>query len=216
MLSSGRGQGLELLCELSKAPYEPAALNALWAIKNFLFRSSEKDREVVMAYLGWDHLKRLVLNQLTTCADELQATLAGDGCLTPESRLADLTKPLGRPANGRYFEDGRSPGGKRSPRSLAMLGQRNRSESASLGKGHSCTAFPQRAELLQVLYVVANLAVGNEKLRMALVGRVEIVEALSEALVGEYEARSDARRLTTCRTRTPMRSKRLPFLPYST
>lgn len=47
-----------------------------------------------------------------------------------------------------------------------------------------------RAQLMttQVLYLTSNLAGGNEKLRNALVGRVEIVEALSEALVGSCQA----------------------------
>lgn len=49
--------GIELLCELSQAPYEPLALNALWALKNLTFHALDSLKNQVMAILSWDKLK---------------------------------------------------------------------------------------------------------------------------------------------------------------
>jgi hypothetical protein len=42
----------------------------------------------------------------------------------------------------------------------------------------------QLTEVVQALYVVSNLALGNEKTRNTVVAKVEILEVLSEAVVG--------------------------------
>jgi len=53
-----RGGGIELLCDLTRSPYEPLALNSLWALKNLTFRGDDSLKSSVMSVLGWATLRR--------------------------------------------------------------------------------------------------------------------------------------------------------------
>lgn len=47
-----------MLCALTNSPYEPLALNSLWAIKNLMYQESEPFKSTVMSTFGWSTLRR--------------------------------------------------------------------------------------------------------------------------------------------------------------
>lgn len=54
LISAGH---LNMLCSLAQSRHEPLSQNALWAIKNLTFHSSEAIKTQVMACMGFDSLK---------------------------------------------------------------------------------------------------------------------------------------------------------------
>ena len=52
------GPGIDTICALTHSPVEEMALNALWTIKNAMFKSTESMKSRIVSALGVDHLKQ--------------------------------------------------------------------------------------------------------------------------------------------------------------
>lgn len=158
--------GLELLCSLTQSPYEPLALNALWAIKNLVFHSSDGLKTEIMMVFGWTSLRQF-LGEPTLIPLRKQALEILQNLLA-EATSADITKTLERLGEGQVLDILQELARDRESPLCAPVSDLQRHDS--------------RAECRQSLYVISNLALGSEKTRNLLVGRVDMIEALSEAV----------------------------------
>ncbi|KAK8846743.1 hypothetical protein IAR55_005830 [Kwoniella newhampshirensis] len=144
--------GLELLCELTRSTHEPLALNALWALKNLTFHAMESTKLQVTLTLGWDRLRALM-------------TLSTP--LTLRVQAFEITQNLLAEATALEIS-----------RTVENLGEKELLDLVT-----NAAKEGEQVELrIPALYVLSNLALGNERLRACIVGRVEILEVLSGAL----------------------------------
>ncbi|WVW78739.1 hypothetical protein I302_100699 [Kwoniella bestiolae CBS 10118] len=161
-----REGGLELLCDLTKSPYEPLALNAMWAIKNMTYRAMDATKIMVATTLGYDRL-RFLTSSLTTQSLRIQAL--------------EIVQNI--------FADSSVP---EISRTVENIG-----EDALFDSIIQASKEGQDADLrIPALYVLSNIALGNEKVRNAIVGRVEILEILSNSL----NSLNDSIKIPTLRT----------------
>nr|XP_018265756.1 uncharacterized protein I303_02129 [Kwoniella dejecticola CBS 10117]OBR87914.1 hypothetical protein I303_02129 [Kwoniella dejecticola CBS 10117] len=161
-----REGGIELLCDLTKSPYEPLALNAMWALKNITYHSMEVTRIMVTSTMGWERLKFLLspsaIPSLRVQAFELVQNLFS------ESGISEISKTVDSFGEEELFE---------------LIIQ--------------ASGEDQDVDLrIPAIFVLSNLALGNEKIRNALVTKVEVLEILSNAL----NSPSDALKIPALRT----------------
>ncbi|WRT65023.1 uncharacterized protein IL334_001964 [Kwoniella shivajii] len=161
-----RENGLELLCDLTNSPYEPLAVNALWAIKNLTYHAMESTKGMVTTALGWDRLKGLLsaatIQSLRIQAFEILQNLLADSTAVEISRTVES-----------FGEDGL----------FDLIIQASR-------EGEDIDLR------MPAIYVLSNLALGNEKIRSCLVSKVEILEIISNAL----NSPSDSLKIPSLRT----------------
>ncbi|WWC87229.1 uncharacterized protein L201_002117 [Kwoniella dendrophila CBS 6074] len=150
---------LEILCDLTKSSYEPLALNAMWALKNYTYHSVEAGKSMIGSNLGWDRLKSL-LSSSTTLSLRIQAFAITQN-LFANSSTSEITKTI------------ESFGG----------------EDDLLGLIIEATKDNQDVDLrIPALFVLSNLSLGSERIRNAVVGKVEILEILSSSLNSSYDS----------------------------
>ncbi|WVR04430.1 hypothetical protein IAU60_001433 [Kwoniella sp. DSM 27419] len=147
-----RDNGLELLCELTNSPFEPLAVNALWALKNLCFHALESIKAQVVTVLGWDRLTVLLSSQTPQ-------SLRVEAFSILQNLLADATPS----------EITRTVDGLGDKQLLDLLAESARDK--------------EDVELrVPALHALANLALGNERIRSAIISRVELLEVLSDGL----------------------------------
>ncbi|OCF37579.1 hypothetical protein I316_00705 [Kwoniella heveanensis BCC8398] len=157
---------LQLISELTKSPHEPLALNALWALKNLTFHAMESTKALVTSTLGWDRLRSL-LTAPTPQGLRIQAF--------------EITQNLLAEASSSEIS-----------RTVEALGEKDLLDLVT-----EAARDKEDIELrIPALYVLSNLALGNEKVRAAIVSRIEILEVLSEAL----NSKTDALKVPSLRT----------------
>jgi hypothetical protein len=61
-----RDGGMVRLAELTDDPESAVRVNALWAVKNSLFKSTTSENRVVLGVLGWERLNRYIFHELPT------------------------------------------------------------------------------------------------------------------------------------------------------
>jgi hypothetical protein len=61
-----RGGGMVHWAELTGDPESAVRVNALWAVKNSLFKSTTSENRVVLGVLGWGSLNRYIFYELPT------------------------------------------------------------------------------------------------------------------------------------------------------
>ncbi|WWD22052.1 hypothetical protein CI109_106540 [Kwoniella shandongensis] len=147
-----REGGLDLLCDLTRSAHEPLALNALWALKNLTFHAMESTKLQVTLTLGWERLRSLM-------APSTPLALRVQAFEITQNLLAEATAP-------------------EISRTVDNLGEKELLDLVT-----NAAREGEKVELrIPALYVLSNLALGNERLRGSIVGRVEILEVLSGAL----------------------------------
>ncbi|WWD00304.1 hypothetical protein V866_007215 [Kwoniella sp. B9012] len=161
-----REGGLELLCDLTRSPYEPLALNAMWAIKNLTYHAMEATKIMVTTTLGWDRLRVLTspstIQSLRVQALEITQNLFAD------SSVPEISRAVENFGEAELFD--------------SIIQASRESHDADLR--------------IPALYVLSNIALGNEKIRNSIVGRVEILEILSTSL----NSSNDSIKIPTLRT----------------
>ncbi|WVQ97812.1 hypothetical protein IAU59_004927 [Kwoniella sp. CBS 9459] len=157
---------LQLIADLTRCPHEPLALNALWALKNLTFHATESTKALVTSTLGWDRLRSLLASS-TPQALRIQAFEIVQNLLA-EASSTEIS------------------------RTVEALGEKDLLDLVT-----EAAWDKEDVELrIPALYVLSNLALGNEKVRAAIVGRIETLEVLSEAL----NSKSDALKVPSLRT----------------
>ncbi|WVF70073.1 hypothetical protein IAT40_004860 [Kwoniella sp. CBS 6097] len=157
---------LQLIAELTKSPHEPLALNALWALKNLTFHAMDSTKALVTSTLGWDRLRSL-LTSSTPQALRIQAYEITQNILA-EASSSEIS------------------------RTVEALGEKDLLDLVT-----EAAREKEDTELrIPALYVLSNLALGNEKVRAAIVSRIEVLEVLSEAL----NSKTDALKVPSLRT----------------
>ncbi|ORY26906.1 armadillo-type protein, partial [Naematelia encephala] len=149
--------GIEVLCQLSHSAYEPLALNALWALKNLTFHATDILKAQVMAVLTWSTLQTYI-GPLTRLSLRVQSFEV------VQNLLADA-------GPGEIYRTIENLGGEEF---LAVL------ELAARDGSEVDLRVP-------ALYVLSNIAIGNERTRALLIARVGILEALSSAIYAKSD-----------------------------
>lgn len=175
-LSAG---GIELFVGLTSSTHEPLVENALWTLKNLLYHAPESLKSDVMAALGWPTLREMVSpgvppllrrQALELLQNIVDNQLAADLALTLDGLGADwLVDTL-----------------------TAMVA------SAVGTAGGRAPSASEEALAVPSLYVLSQLALGSERQRAGLTARVELLDALSQAL----NSRNDSIRYPALRTLT--------------
>jgi hypothetical protein len=160
-----QGAGLSLLCGLTRSPHLPLAQNALWALKNLSFHALDSLKAQITSTLTWQSLREFLSidtpSVLRVQALELAQNLLADCGTTEITRIFEglgegsLLTVLGRSLGGGVDDEIRIP-----------------------------VSYDGSESLWQALYILSNLALGNEKLRATMVSRVDLLEGLCMALVG--------------------------------
>jgi hypothetical protein len=182
-----QGGGIELMCELTHSNHEPLALNALWALKNLLFHANDAMKTQVMSVLGWDTLRLYVASTIMILdARQLQSHVVWDPRIsTDSSRRSYLSPSTTLSLRTQAFELLQNVLADATTSELTRTLEAS-GETALLDLVQLAARKGDTTELrVPAMYVLSNLALGNEKVRTALVGRVEILEAVSEGLVSK-------------------------------
>lgn len=160
--------GVELLVSLTSSSYEPLALNALWALKNLTYHASETLKADVVRALSWRRLAELISPrtppQLRTQALHLLQNVVDQASKAELSRTLDA---LGSGVADDVAEDD-------APSGLDSIVSALSADDLELRK--------------PALYILSNLALGNERVRNVLTGRVEVLEGISDALGSKVDA----------------------------
>lgn len=163
--------GVELLVSLTSSSYVPLALNALWALKNLTYHASETLKADVVSALSWRRLAELISPrtppQLRTQALHLLQNVVDQASKAELSRTLDA---LGSGVADAEIDDD-APSG---PSGLDSIVSALSADDLELRK--------------PALYILSNLALGNERVRNVLTGRVEVLEGISDALGSKVDA----------------------------
>ncbi|WVQ84004.1 hypothetical protein IAT38_006149 [Cryptococcus sp. DSM 104549] len=186
-----RGGGLDLLCELTKSPHQPLALNAMWAIKNLMFHAVDTTKSQVMATLGYGNLRAFLLPP-TPLVLRIQAF--------------EITQNLFAEVSSYEIS-----------RAVEQLGEKELLDLVT-----NAARSGEDVDLrIPALYVLSNLSLGNERIRAAIVHRVEILEVLSDALNSKHDplkvpALRTLRHLieSSAKTHRPRQGMLAVFQPY--
>lgn len=174
--------GVELLVSLTSSSYEPLALNALWALKNLTYHASETLKADVVRALSWRRLAELISPrtppQLRTQALHLLQNVVDQASKAELSRTLD--------ALGSGVADADADG-------LALDGMGDDAEyEPPAPSGMDSIVAALSADDLELrkpaLYILSNLALGNERVRGVLLNRVEVLEGISDALGSKVDA----------------------------
>ncbi|WVO15817.1 hypothetical protein L204_103479 [Cryptococcus depauperatus] len=158
---------LQTIICLTHSSHTPLALNALWIIKNFLFHSDLQTKQFVMKSFTYRWLGDLVSpsvpDQLKVQGLQIIQNLIAKEHMADISRIADN---IGENSSNHLTKSDGSEG------LLELLAE-------ILNK----TKYNVDPEVeIASLYVLSNLALGNEKLRAAIVSHTAIVRILSDAI----------------------------------
>jgi hypothetical protein len=176
--------GVELLVSLTSSSYEPLALNALWALKNLTYHASETLKADVVRALSWRRLAELISPrtppQLRTQALHLLQNVVDQASKAELSRTLDalgsgVSDVVGEGMglmDGGFADDLPAP-------ELSVSGM------DSIVSALSADDLELRKP---ALYILSNLALGNERVRGVLLGRVEVLEGISDALGSKVDA----------------------------
>lgn len=176
--------GVELLVSLTSSSYEPLALNALWALKNLTYHASETLKADVVRALSWRRLAELISPrtppQLRTQALHLLQNVVDQASKAELSRTLDalgsgVSDVVG---DGMSLMDGGFADDLPAPE-LSVSGM------DSIVSALSADDLELRKP---ALYILSNLALGNERVRGVLLGRVEVLEGISDALGSKVDA----------------------------
>ncbi|KAL1409900.1 hypothetical protein Q8F55_003899 [Vanrija albida] len=151
--------GLELLVELTASSHEPLALNALWALKNVTYHAGEPLKADVMTALGWDTLRRFL-------SPETPKTLRAQALDMLQNLLDDQTPT-------------------EMNRTVDALGLEFVINVVADSIRPTVDVDLDLCE--PGLFILSHLALGNERLRSVITGRVELLESLSSTLNVPYD-----------------------------
>ena len=193
--------GLPLLALLSHSPHEPLALNALWALKNLSFHALDPLKVQITHCLTFPVLQDLLAPFTAPClrvqAMEITQNLLADGTSAEIARVVD---GLGETQFLDSIEEAVRP--RSSLLSLATSSKARGEKEREAGWDVKVPA----------LYVVSNLALGGDRMRSAIVARVGLLEALSEALVSPSHFSIRSAQLADLRQNAPTDPPKVPAL----
>ncbi|KGB79932.2 hypothetical protein CNBG_5870 [Cryptococcus deuterogattii R265] len=156
---------LPIIVHLTHSSYTPLALNALWSIKNLLFHADLPTKSSFMSIFTYSWLRQIISSTMPEDIQEQGLEVVQN--LLAEESGAEVMRMVER--LGGEDVDGKRGGIEGFLDFLVDL--------------LSDTGAPMCSEVrLSAMYVMVNLSLGNEKLRTALMARVELLEVLSEAL----------------------------------
>ncbi|KAE8540327.1 hypothetical protein D1P53_003272 [Cryptococcus gattii VGV] len=156
---------LPIIVHLTHSSYTPLALNALWSIKNLLFHADLPTKSSFMSIFTYPWLRQIISSTMPEDIQEQGLEVVQN--LLAEESGAEVMRMVER--LGGEDVDGKRGGIEGFLDFLVDL--------------LSDKGAPMCSEVrLSAMYVLVNLSLGNEKLRTALMARVELLEVLSEAL----------------------------------
>lgn len=172
------GGGVELLVSLTGSTYEPLALNALWALKNLTYHASETLKADVVHALSWRRLAALIAPrtgaQLRAQALHLLQNVVDQASKAELSRTLDAlgSGAPGADADAYAYADADGSG----------------VETPGLDSIVAALASDDLELRKPALYILSNLALGNERVRGVLLARADVLEGLSDALASKVDA----------------------------
>ncbi|OXG88902.1 hypothetical protein C345_02493 [Cryptococcus neoformans A2-102-5] len=156
---------LPIIVHLTHSSYTPLALNALWSTKNLLFHADLPTKSSFMSIFTYSWLRQIISSSMPEDIQEQGLEVVQN--LLAEESGAEVTRMVER--LGGEDVDGKRGGIEGFLDFLVDL--------------LSDKGAPMCSEVrLSAMYVLVNLSLGNEKLRTALMARVELLEVLSETL----------------------------------
>ncbi|KAJ9104537.1 hypothetical protein QFC21_002033 [Naganishia friedmannii] len=168
--------GIQTLVRLTDATDREVRINSIWALRNMVFKSEEGVRRKVIDELGWTTLRRHLQDPHSEIAEQ---ALAFTRNLIAEASEAEITRLFDGVGEEALFDS------IEAAMTVPQHGKSGSNDANEEGLFKPCghiAALQASDRLEQALFVLYNIALGNEFHREAILKRPNILTGMKQAL----------------------------------